>query len=190
MSASLAQVSPVIATALIALSGVLLSTLVSWLISRQSLRSQLKGVRLQLHQASATSLQERRLVTYSELHQLVRSFVRDTQERRSTFETLKTLQSAVTDWDAKHSVLLGAEATGVIYRFERMLRSLVTSGDVPFSKRISDPAARLKLIRRCFEVETALKGDLGIYAIDFGQPGKRFASYGQIVDALEGADDA
>ncbi len=175
--------------ALIALSGVALSGLVSWLVSRRSIAGQLRGVRLQLQQSQMQLLQQTRLSEYGEIYQAVRGFVRFVQQREATFERLKSLQSTVTAWDLRNGLVLGAEATGVVYRYERLLRSLVERGETAFANRLESREKRLGFIRRCFEVEIALKNDVGIYQIEFAEPGTRFKSYGQIATVLERSED-
>jgi hypothetical protein len=176
--------------ALIAFSGVLISAAISWVISRRKIESEIRGIRLEMQSSYANKLQERRLDVYPLLHTSIIEFVKDIQARTTSFEHLEALYESVSEWDSKNSILLGAHSRYVLYRFERALHNIVKKGEAAFKNRIVSSEQRKKLIRRCFEVDLALKSDLGVFEIEFAEPGKRFASYLEMPEELDRREES
>lgn len=176
--------------ALIAFSGVLISAVISWAISRRKIESEIRGIRLEMQSGYADKLQERRLEVYPLLHGSIIEFVKDIQARTTSFEHLEALYELVREWDSKNSIVLGAHSRYVVYRFERALHNMVKKGEVAFQNRIVSSEQRKRLIRRCFEVDLALKSDLGVFEIEFAQPGKRFASYLEMPEELDQQEES
>lgn len=172
--------------ALIALTGVLVSTLVSLIISRRKIDLDVRLARLGIQSRYANLLCEKRLNHYPSLYQAIQDLTQAIQGRVATFELLEGVHTTVRTWFSKHSILLGVRATDKAYTYERFLRRLVIKGEDAFNKRLDSPKQRRNLIRRSWAVCLALKNDLGVFEVEFAEPGMVLESYKDAEELFEG----
>src|SRR5262245_13538262 len=122
-------------SALIALAGVLVSVLVSLVVARRKMESDLTLAKLNIQAQYASRLCEQRLERYPLLYKVVQDFVQAVQTRTASFALLLETQKEVTSWYSEYSILLGIHATDRVYRYHRFLRQVAAKGEAAFQTR-------------------------------------------------------
>jgi hypothetical protein len=73
----------------------------------------------------------------------------------------------------------------VLYTFLRRLAPVAQASSESLLSRLADDEKRRQLIRNAWEVELALKNDLGVFEVEFFDPEKKFRSYRDLEQAIE-----
>jgi len=177
-----------VVAALIGISGVIVSAFVSWMVSRSQVRAETKKLRLEMQHAYLENLHRARLTAFPELYSAVEGHAKTIQRREVTLEGMKAFHGMVDKWHTNHGYLLTAATNSVMYTYLRRLMTVADSSPQSFAARLSDPEKRRQMIRSAWEVELALKNDLGIFEVEFFDPHRKFRSYRDVAEALETED--
>ena len=177
--------SPEIIVSLIALIGVLISALVSLFISKAEVNSRIKNLRYEIQQTYAANLQEKRMEVYPALYTLLSEFTNRIQNRTLSLDWLKGFYADLCEWDAKHALFLSARTNGLAYKFRRFIRNISETNSTALEQRLKTPEKRQQLIRKAWELELALKNDLGIFQVEFFNPEKIFDTYDDISETFD-----
>lgn len=173
-----------IVVAFIAFIGVLVSVVVSIVTSMRSTNAELRKLRTEIQQTYADRLLEKRLDVYPSLYALLSDFAKRIQFSTISKSVLEELRDQIEEWDSKHSVLFSGRAGVICYHFRKMLAELAQKPDEELQKDLASADFLRELRRRIGELELALKGDLGIYVVEFSDLTREFKSYREVAEAV------
>lgn len=151
---------------LIALAGVLLSAVVSLLLSRNAIGTEVRKLRFEAKKTYDSKLLEKRIEIYPGLYSILSKFIKELRDSSLSKDMVKSLLTEVEDWDSKHSVYFSIGTAGVCYAFRKHLYELCKLKEEEFLKRFSTTEDVRKLRHETASLEFALKSDLGIYGIE------------------------
>lgn len=174
-----------IVVAFIAFAGVLISVAVSLFTSMRLTNAELRKLRTEIQQTYADKLLEKRLDVYPSLYALLSDFAKKIQSSIISKSVLEELRNQIEEWDSKHAVLFSGRAGIICYRFRKALAELTQKPDEELQKDLASADFFRKLRHKVAELELALKGDLGIYIVEFSDLTKEFTSYQEVMDAVE-----
>ena len=166
--------------AIISLCGVILSMLVSWLISKYRVESEVNKLRLEMQKTYATQIHEKRLSVFPGLYKLIGTHVKEIQKQTVEHESVINYFSKLDAWHTENGYLLSSSTNSYTYTYLRKLRRISEGTNESFVARISDNEKRRELIRNAWEIELGLKSDLGIFEVEFFDPDIKIKSYKQI----------
>ncbi len=153
--------------ALIAFLGVLSSAVVSFLISRNIVNTELKKLRYEMKKTYASKLLEARLNVYPTLYFLLSSFLKETRYRSIHKTTIETLLAQIDEWDSKNAILLGENSGRICYIFRENLWQLLDCTNEKLKQKLESPQFIEELRTEAQKLELAIKSDIGIYGVDF-----------------------
>ena len=151
---------------LIALAGVLLSAIVSLLISRNTIHTELRKVRIEAKKTYDSKLLNKRLDVYPGLYSILSKFIKELRYEHPSKDMLKSLLTNVDDWDSLHALYFSTETAIVCYDLRANLNKLCKLKDEEFLKIFSSSEKIKELRDEAASLEFALKSDLGIYGIE------------------------
>lgn len=175
--------------ALISLSGVLISALVSLVVSKKRIQSELDKLRLEMHHGFADRLHAERLSSYPAAYFEVETYVKSIQQKILDFDGFCSHFQILDSWHSNKGYLLSSASNRVFYSYLRRARRIADRKAEAFHDRISDDEKRRELIRRSWELELALKNDLGVFRVEFYDPEMKFESYKEIDKHFERTED-
>ena len=170
--------------AFIAFAGVLASAFVSWLIAKRQVSGEIQRLRYELETAYGQKLQEKRIAIYPDLFAILSEYTKRIQANDATHDLIKSVHAQLEQWHTKNGLFLTAQTFSIAYRFRRVLRNMVSKSDEAFAARLADAERRRQLIRDAWELELGLRNDLGIFEVEFFEPGRRFKSYLEVDEVL------
>ncbi len=163
--------------ALISLSGVLISVLVSVFISLRATNTELQKLRTEIQQTYMNKVLEKRIETYPALYCLLSDFAKKSWLEPFSKKEITSLYRDTNGWHSKYSILFSAQTNVVSYRFFGVLRELL-------KKKFSSDEVHEFVNGALAEFELALKSDIGIYVVEFSDPQKRFHTYTDLTNAV------
>ena len=155
--------------AIIALTGVVLSIVISFVTSRRAIQLELRKLRLQAQQTYESKLLEIRLAVYPEVYSYLSSFIKEAQRNLLSKTAVETLLSKLDEWDSKNSIYLSGDASNTLYDFRAELFGLLKESDEELTRKFRSIDFLCKLRDQIVECELALRCDLGIYGLDFSE---------------------
>lgn len=169
---------------MIALAGVLVSVATSLFTSIRMVGTELQKLRTEIQQTYAGNLLEKRLDIYPGLYALLSDFIKQIQFDTVSRAALEKLRAQMEEWDSKHSIFFSGRTGVICYGFRLMLAQLLQETDEELQRKLVSDEFLRELRHRVQELELALKADLGIYVVEFSDPGKHFKSYQEVVEAI------
>lgn len=142
----------------------LVSFVVAWFTSRRALRLEEMKLRLAAESAVLEKLTEKRLLSYPRLWSLIHVVLGAMRDGPASADSIR---SAIENWDAEHSILLGPQAVNRMYEFRLALRSLPINPSAGQASSLQASAEALEL---------ALRSDLGIYGLTLNNKASRLTS--------------
>ncbi|HKO17364.1 MAG TPA: hypothetical protein VJU82_00605 [Acidobacteriaceae bacterium] len=161
------QIPKEIIVALIALSGVLLSVILSTLTSRNLIRNELRKLQLEAEQLYTSEILKKRADTYQKLYFLLSNFGKEIQYINTSFNSMKVFLSKLDKIDSEIAVFYSGRTQTICYRFRKMIKQLIEEGNEALEEKLKSPEFRYQLYQKSGAVELALKSDLGIYGVRF-----------------------
>ncbi len=169
---------------LIALLGVLLSALISWLISIQRFNIEMKKHRSDIQEMYIDKLVEKRMQYYPHLYEKISILIKNVRDKTVSINELKEFQKEIREWDSSYSVYF---SIGTAYRFHNFYMDLTKKcnmNDTEFRKFTSTEKEYINFRKNLSGLELALKTDLGILPVDFAEIGKKFKTFEEYIDNL------
>lgn len=155
-----------ILTALIALSGVALSVLISYLTSRRQASIEIMKFRAELLRLYGGQLYEKRIQAYEEIYYCLSNFVKDLKYGNLTKSRLKDFNKEIKGLDSKYSFYFSATTTYIGGKFIKEVMQFENKSDEEFDKHFSSLDNKKELGFKIGQYELALKNELGIYKFD------------------------
>ena len=170
----------------IALIGVIVSVLISFLTSRRQANIEVEKLRTEIHQDFSLRLFEKRLEHYPDLYQYLSEFKKVIQYEEVTQERMIDLFKKLQEWDSRHSILFGSDTGKLLYHFRKEVFDLtrISSQDIQ-AYFFNDSETRHLFIQKMAQLELSLKSELGIYTYNSPtdvREAKRFRSYQEVTD--------
>ena len=188
-----AKIITAIITALIAVSGVVLSAGVSILVDWLTTRRELAKARRELTSTYAGKLLEVRLKVYPELYAALSDFIKHIEGgsekylagQALTISDVQNLLTVIVAWDSKHALVLSDRAGRAIFDLRQHLVELITQRQSTREEAIAELETLDGLLGAAQEVELALKVDLGIYEVELYEGRAPLDSYQKASEAIK-----
>jgi hypothetical protein len=146
---------------LIALAGVIISVLVSFVVGQRQIKTQMDSLRIQIEQTFTSKLYEKRLEVYPLLFEIMSSFSKRIRDHGEiTKEIIDDFAAQFYEWDSKNSIYTSGLTLKQLMRMMRLIKSYKNSSDEKYSKR----KLRSELIPQMLELELMLKTELGVFS--------------------------
>lgn len=153
-----------VVTAIIALSGVILSVLLSFASSKRTLRIELEKVYRTIEQGYASRLFDKRIDAYLIIFQLLSDFVKFIRYDESEKLSLKEFLNKLNEYDSNHGILFSNDTGLKFHLLRKHIRFFVKNNKV-IDELISDE--KTGILEKIGAVEIALKNELGIFAVEY-----------------------
>lgn len=141
----------------IALSGILISAVISFLVSKRQIDLQAKN---QIHNYS-TILFEKRLETYPKLHTILSTFAKVARNKNLTKKFMSQTIKDLDTWDSDNTLFLGQSIVKQLAKFEAALKEWSELPD----KELQSSDFIKEVIQRVIAIEHALKFELGVFSL-------------------------
>ena len=184
-----------IIVAIIALSGAVISVVVSAFMSMRQTKTEvmksmrqteteLIKIRSEINQTYVNKLIEKRLDVYPQFYFLLSDFIkRFKQHDTASLEMLKDFRAKIEEWDSKNSLLFSDPTTDICHNFLMELIRLTEMTEDDLQKYFQIRDNRRNLRKFIEKLELALKYDLGIHSVEFSED-RKFSSYKEAVEAV------
>lgn len=185
MSTTEIAILAAVAGPLAALVGGLVTFFAGWLSDRRRFVAEIQKMRHDVLRMYAEKLIEARMGAYPQLYPILSNAGKhlDFPDAFNKQINIADLESAVNIWDSQHGVLLTVESGRRAMELRTQIRAIARSNvwDTPESDESKKLWSDLRDSLAAFEV--ALRGDLGVYAVEFGNPERGFRSYGTVCES-------
>lgn len=171
--------------ALISFLGVFISVLISLFASLRVTNTELQKLRVEIQKTYADKLIDKRLEIYPNIYFMLSNFMKKIEIGTVSTNELRTLHTEMSEWNSKHSILFSGYTGGISFRFRRMTTELLQKPDDELQKKFQSTDFLKELRHKVSEFELALKSDLGIYFVEFSGSADKFASYGELNEAVQ-----
>ena len=161
-------------SALIALTGIVLSALTSFYISTRQSKIEIRKLRDEYSHRYAGRVFEKRLEAYPKIveplvvfFQKVNLFKIKRDKRYQTkVEDIRNLLQVLLDWDAQNAILYSVELQNLMHDTHRNLYKIINRPNDELRDLVTDDAFLIELRNELFKLFLALKNDLGIYSFE------------------------
>ncbi|MCC6975532.1 MAG: hypothetical protein IT322_16115 [Anaerolineae bacterium] len=159
-----------VVTPLIALIGVIISTLISYVVSTRQSKSELQKLRTEINREFGGRLFAKRLEVYPELYALLSGFIKIIQFDHISKAAVNDFVSRWQEWDTRNAILFGSRTGNLSYDLRRKFIDLAKKPDQELERELW-PEQSLKLLRNEITLlELALKDELGIFEFETPNP--------------------
>ncbi|MFC2138622.1 hypothetical protein ACFLTE_10635 [Bacteroidota bacterium] len=173
-----------ILVALISLTGIIISIIISWLVAQYKARFEIKKLRLETQHIYAENLVKARLEKYPNVYFMLESFVKSVQKKQANYDSFNDFCEAIDKWYTCNGYLTSADTNRRFYTHLRKFQNIKNASEKAFNIRLTDNDKGKDLIRSAWEIELGLKNDLGIFELEFFNPESKFKSYDELDDIL------
>lgn len=173
---------PTLLASFIALIGVVISALISFVIANRTARLEITKIRYEIQHSKAEKLTEKRLEVYPSLYTLLNRLnflVRENDLNVEEFEQINTLMN---EWYLKHGLFLSSRCNAMFWVFLEQFRKLCRAGNESLEDSLGGYEQRGEFIRTLESIELELKNEIGVYEIEYFDPNVRFSSYQELMD--------
>jgi hypothetical protein len=146
-----------IVVSFIALGGILISALISYVVSRRQIDLEVQN---QLHNYSSILFQKR-LEAYPRLHSILSAFAKAAKNKRLSKELMSQISKDLDNWDSNNTLLLGQSIVVQLARFEKALNGW---SELPNKELESDDFIK-EIFKQIIAIEHALKLELGVFSL-------------------------
>jgi hypothetical protein len=162
---------------LIALTGVIISTLISYIVSVRQSKSELRKVRAEIHREFGGKLFEKRLEVYPELYALLSGFVKVIQFGKISNAAVNDFLSKWQDWDSRNALFFGRLTGDLSYQLRQEFTDLAHKSDEVLERELGSDEALKALKKKVGRLELALKHELGVFDFERPDPFESTESY-------------
>ncbi len=148
---------------LVALGGVILSVLFSYLASKRSIDNELRKLRIEAQRAYDSKVLESRISTYPQLYFLLSDLAKTTRRSGFSNDMLEAFIAKVDDWDSRNSLFMSLHTASTCYEFRAFIRQVIPTLVAELAKVDRNFLDRIGML------EFALKSDLGICGVKGAQ---------------------
>jgi len=167
-------------SALIALSGIVISILTSTLVTARQTKVEIQKIRTELQLAYASKLVDKRLETYPILFKLISNFDKRIRFGNLTKPETDRFFREMLEWDSSNALFMSGHTVKTYAKFRSFLRTITKLSKAEFIETFSTETAKRTIVEELRKVETTLKQDLGVYVVEFPQVDKDLTTYSDI----------
>lgn len=167
-----------VTTAIIAFLGVLISVLLSYLSSRRSLKIELEKVHRTIEHGYGSKLFEKRVDAYQQIFQALADFVKFIKYDEAKKVSLEEFLMRLNEYDSRFGLLFSRDTAMKLHLLRKHIRPLVNNKNEIENLKAEEIT---ELLGQIGPVEIAMKNELGVYAVEFGNLGKN-RTYGAYKD--------
>ncbi|NER80368.1 MAG: hypothetical protein F6K42_12465 [Leptolyngbya sp. SIO1D8] len=174
-----------IIAASIALIGVIVSVLISFITSRKQASIEVEKLRSEIHQDFSLRLFDKRLEQYPDLYQYLSEFKKVIQYEEVTQERIIGFFRKLQEWDSRNSILFGSDTGKLLYHFRKEVFSLTRRSNQEIQVYFNDSETKYSFIKKMAQLELSLKSELGIYTYNSPtdiREAKQFRSYQEVTE--------
>lgn len=157
---------PEVITSIIALAGVIISIIISYITSVKNVKVELRKHQEQIMQEFGQKLFEKRINCYPKLYSIVCKYARDLKDDRMDITMLKDYYRETSDWDVENSIYMSAKTHYLFHQFRIELLNISKLSEDDYEASIRSESNREKLRETSKKVELSLKNELGIYSFE------------------------
>lgn len=169
--------------AIISLAGVVLSIYFSVRASRSQMGVELNKMKQENKLAYAPQILEKRLERYPQLYRIIASYQNQIRVEGINSKNLKSLYSEMLEWEYENAILVSSRTKMTLMELYTELRRMIRD-----KEKDPDMKVKRKVIGCLSQLELNLKGDLGIFVVEFPEGDKDyFDSYLDLADAVKEA---
>jgi hypothetical protein len=159
---------------ILALTGIVLSSLISYVISTRQSKLEVQKLRDEYLHRYAGKVFEKRLETYPKIvehlviffHKVNLFSLKKDKLYEITVEDIKNLLQILLDWDTQNSILYSRELQDVLHNTYHQLYEIINKPDEELNNLLTKVDSLIKLRDEVFKLFLALKNDLGIYSFE------------------------
>lgn len=155
---------------LIALIGVIISALISYIISVRQSKSELQKLRTEIYREFGSKLFEKRLEVYPELYALLSGFVKVIQFDKISKAALKDFLSKWQEWDTRNALFFGSFTGSLSFFLRREFIEMANKSDEELERELSSADSLKRLRKQLGRLELALKHELGVFEFETPNP--------------------
>lgn len=169
--------------AIISLLGVGLSIYFSVKATRSQTAAELNKLKQENKLAYTPQILEKRLEHYPDLYRIISTYQNRIRVDGISSKNLHTLYKDMLDWEYANAILVSSRTKMVLLDLYKQIRRMAHD-----KEKDPDMKVRKEVIRCLSQLELNLKGDLGIFVVEFPQGDKDyFDSYLDLADAVKEA---
>lgn len=152
--------------ALIALTGVLISGLLSFYISSNQVKTTVKNLKIELKSKYNEKLYAKRLDNYPKLYKSISDLGKDLRKVELIFSVLKNRLEEIEKWDSENAILLSPSSTALILDLRNILDSYTNFDPKYNGEKQVGRIARENIFESALNLEQAIKKEIGVYDIE------------------------
>jgi len=172
---------PTLITSIIAISGVVISALVSFGIADRTAKFQITKVRYEIQHSKAEKLAEKRLGTYPILYSLLNKLSFLIRDKKFQVEEFEKIYTSMYDWYLENGIYLSSKSNSTFWNFLKQFKKLCEGGRDALVGSLGIHKQRRKFISVLDAVELELKNEIGVFEIEYFDPNARFSSYRELM---------
>jgi len=169
--------------AIISLIGVGLSIYFSVRASRMQTDVELNKLKQENKLAYTPQILEKRLERYPQLYRIISTYQNRIRVEGISSKNLGALYEDMLEWEYENAILVSSRTKMILLDLYKQIRNMIRDKE-------KDPSmqGRKEVIRCLSQLELNLKGDLGIFVVEFPEGDKDyFDSYLDLADAVKEA---
>ena len=169
--------------AIISLVGVGLSVYFSVRASRRETEVELNKLKQENKLAYTPQILEKRLERYPQLYRIISTYQNLIRVEGISSKNLKRLYEDMLEWEYENAILVSSRTKMVLLDLYKQIRRMIRDKEKDPNMKV-----RKEVIRCLSQLELNLKGDLGIFVVEFPEGDKDyFDSYLDLADAVKEA---
>ena len=169
--------------AIISLVGVGLSVYFSVRASRRETEVELNKLKQENKLAYTPQILEKRLERYPQLYRIISTYQNLIRVEGISSKNLKRLYEDMLEWEYENAILVSSRTKMVLLDLYKQIRRMIRDKEKDPNMKV-----RKEVIRCLSQLELKLKGDLGIFVVEFPEGDKDyFDSYLDLADAVKEA---
>ncbi|MEM6346921.1 MAG: hypothetical protein AAF927_23740 [Bacteroidota bacterium] len=169
--------------AVISLLGVGLSVFFSVRASRRETEIELNKLKQENKLAYTPQILEKRLERYPQLYRIISTYQNLIRVEGISSKNLKRLYEDMLEWEYENAILVSSRTKMVLLDLYKQIRCMIRDKEKDPNMKV-----RKEVIRCLSQLELNLKGDLGIFVVEFPEGDKDyFDSYLDLADAVKEA---
>lgn len=157
------QLSDTTIVALIALSGVVLSAFVSYLVSSRQADLAVNNLKTELESRYNQKLYEKRLDAYPYLYKILSDLGKDLRKIELPHSKLKDRLEEIDKWDSSYAILLSSAGIAVILDLRNILDSYTNFDPNYVPEAQVSRKSRKNIFNSALRLEQQLKKEIGVY---------------------------
>ena len=151
-----------IVVALIALSGVLMSGLVSFVVSSLQSNTTASNLRVEVEQRYNQKLFEKRLETYPLLYRATSDLGKDLELPDLRYKVFLKSRERIDQWDSQNAVLVSPSVIALLLQLSNTLTDMALGRD---QEALVTRGDRELVFEAALRLEQAIRNEIGVYAI-------------------------